>query len=231
MKKQSLKIVVNIILIVIFIVLLIYISLKYSPFIMEMIRNPNMLRTRLATYGNKSIFVFLAIQVMQVVIPAIPGEIVQFAGGYIYGTIFGALYSSIGILFGSIISFYISRILGYTLVKLIISENNMKKLEYLTHTSKSEVATFILFLIPGMPKDIMTYLAGLTPINPSSFFILSTTARLPGILISSFIGANLEQKQYNEVIAVAMIALVLTILGIVFKDRIIKRVRNWKGKG
>lgn len=230
MKKQKLKIVINVIFIMIFIVLLLYISIEYSPFIIEMIRNPNVLKTNLTAYGNKSIFVFLAIQIVQVVIPAIPGEVVQLAGGYIYGTIWGALYSSIGILFGSILSFYISRILGYRLVKLIISENHMKKLEYLTHTSKSEVATFILFLIPGMPKDIMTYLAGLTPISPTGFFVLAITARFPGILISSFIGAHLEQKQYHEVAIVAVVALMLTVLSIVFKDRMIKQIRNWKEK-
>jgi uncharacterized membrane protein YdjX (TVP38/TMEM64 family) len=163
----------------------------------------------------------MAIQVFQVVVAVIPGEVVQIAGGYIYGIWAGTFYSLVGIIAGSIIVFYISRLLGYSIIKTFIPERTLGKFNLKMNSNKSEIAMFILFLIPGIPKDVLTYIAGLTPVRPLRFFAAITIGRLPALFASSYIGYYAQQGNYKIVIIVSAIALVLFIAGLLNKDRII----------
>jgi len=80
---------------------------------------------------------------------------------------------------------------------------------------------FLLFLIPGIPKDTLVYVAGLTPIKPLTFLPICLIARLPALWGSAYIGANLQEKDYLPVWIVSGVALVLFVLGVIFKDKII----------
>lgn len=226
MKNRKEKIILNIIMLSVFIILLTYITIRYAPVITKLISNPEKFRVFLLSYGNISILVFMLFQVLQVVIALIPGELIQIAGGYVYGTFFGTFYSSLGILLGSIITIYIVRLLGYSIIKLFVSEQSLKKFNFLINNEKSEIAMFVLFLIPGLPKDILTYIAGITPIKLRNFFVITTIARFPGILISSFVGSNLQAKQYPEVISASLVAISFFVIGFFVKDKLINLIRQ-----
>lgn len=203
-----------------------YIGIKFGPKITQLARNPEELREWLNSFGWKGIIIFIGLQVLQVVVAAIPGEFTQLAGGYLYGTFFGTLYSLAGIVLGSVIVFYAARLLGYPLVRLLVSQKQLEKFGFMVNNSKSEAAMFILFLIPGIPKDILTYIAGITPVKPLKFFVIITIGRLPALLGSSFIGHNTQLGNYGIVIAVSAVAAILFFLGLFFRDRII----NWTHK-
>mgnify|MGYP000873105401 CR=1 FL=1 len=203
-----------------------YIGIKFGPKITQLARNPEELREWLNSFGWKGIIIFIGLQVLQVVVAAIPGEFTQLAGGYLYGTFFGTLYSLAGIVLGSVIVFYAARLLGYPLVRLLVSQKQLEKFSFMVNNSKSEAAMFILFLIPGIPKDILTYIAGITPVKPLKFFVIITIGRLPALLGSSFIGHNTQLGNYGIVIAVSAVAAILFFLGLFFRDRII----NWTHK-
>jgi uncharacterized membrane protein YdjX (TVP38/TMEM64 family) len=220
------QIILHIILLLIFIIAIIYLTIRFAPGITKLISTPDQFRKLLASYGSISIFVFVFFQIMQVVIAAIPGELLQLAGGYIYGTFFGTVYSLIGILFGSVIAFYISRLLGFGLVKTFIAEKDFEKLNFIVNSPKSEITMFLLFLIPGIPKDILVYLAGFTPIKPTKFFIIFIIARFPGLLASSFVGANIQERDYITVIIVSTIACILFGVGILKKEQIVHKIHN-----
>ncbi len=85
---------------------------------------------------------------------------------------------------------------------------------------------FILFLIPGLPKDILTYIAGLTPIKPLRFFAIITVARFPALLVSSIMGSNLQEQNYTTVIIISVAALALFVAGVLLKDKIINRMQQ-----
>lgn len=226
MKNRKKRTILNIIMLFIFTIILVYITIKYTPLITKLISNPEKFRVFLLSYGNISILVFMLFQILQVVIALIPGELIQIAGGYVYGTFFGTLYSSFGILFGSIIVLNIVRLLGYSIIKLFVSKQSLQKFDFLLNNEKSEIAMFVLFLIPGLPKDILTYIAGITPIKLRNFFVITTIARFPGIFISSFVGSNLQSKQYLEVISASLIAIAFFITGFFLKDKLINLVRQ-----
>ncbi len=219
--RKNTLLVIKIILSSLFILAIIFLTIKYMPFFTQQIKNPDQFKELLTSYGHVSIIVFLGFQIMQVVIAAIPGEIVQIAGGYVYGTFLGTVYSVIGISIGSVIAFYIARLLGYSLIRMFISQERIEKFNYLINNPKSEIIMFVLFLLPGVPKDILTYIAGLTPIKPIIFFLLSLIGRLPALMVTSYIGANMQQGNYVTVIIVSVLACILCAAGILTKDRIV----------
>ncbi len=226
--KKSKKVIIwfDLLILILFILLMTYLTVKFAPHITYLFEKPGRLRDLLASYGPISIPVFISFQIMQVVIAAIPGELVQVAGGYVYGTVFGTIYSVIGILLGTVIAFYISRILGFTLVKNFLPQKDLEKFTFLINNPKSEITMFLLFLIPGIPKDTLVYIAGFAPIKPKLFFIICMIARFPGILASSYIGANIQERDYLPVIVVSVIASILFIIGLLKKEVIVSKLSH-----
>ncbi len=208
-------------LLAVFLGLITFASVKFAPSVSRLIRNPEGFKAFIDSYGPVSAVVYIFVQVVQVVVFVIPGEIVQVAGGYIFGTGLGTLYSVAGILFGTMIAFFSARFLGYSLVKAIVSPKKLKEFDFLINDPKSEIAMFVLFLVPGIPKDSLVYISGLTPIKPLRFFLISMIARFPGLWGSAYIGANLQEKDYLPVWLLSGAALVLFIAGVVNRDRIV----------
>ncbi|SHF79149.1 Uncharacterized membrane protein YdjX, TVP38/TMEM64 family, SNARE-associated domain [Caldanaerobius fijiensis DSM 17918] len=199
---------------------------KYGHYISLLARDPELFRKWIEGYGSKAFLMYILIQIIQVVVFIIPGEVVQIAGGYIYGTILGSILSVIGITIGSLICFEIARILGYSALKKIISPDELSRFDNFINNPKGEMALFLLFLIPGMPKDILSYIAGITPISLYKYLTITFLARLPGIVFSSYIGANLYNKNYVLVISVSAVAIGLFVLGVLKRDYIMERINK-----
>ena len=226
MKKIPPSIFVNIVLLTLFISIVTYVSFAYAPLVTQLVSHPEEFRVFIYNYGPNGVLVFLIIQSLQVIIAAIPGELVQVAGGFIYGIWWGTLYSLAGIMAGSIVAFYIARLIGYPILKTFIGPSYIERFEFFINSPRAEIVAFVLFLIPGIPKDILTYLAGVTPLQPLKFLIIATAARLPGIFMSSFIGASWGANHYGQVAVGSIIALLLFLLGFYNKDKIINKLRK-----
>ena len=221
--------VIHVSLLALFLLVIVVISIKFGPDITRLISSPQRFREFLAAYGPLSALIYIIFHVIQVVIAFIPGEVVQIAGGYVFGTPLGTLYSVVGVLLGTLIVFFTTRALGHTLVSTFVPAKNFEKFEFLINSPKSEIAMFVLFLIPGVPKDALTYIAGLTPIRPLRFLVISMVGRFPGLLGSAYIGANLQRKNYLPVFVLSCAALILFVLGVLVKDKVIDRARGAKG--
>jgi uncharacterized membrane protein YdjX (TVP38/TMEM64 family) len=226
MKKFDRSLWINSIFIILIVVLLIFLSIKYGPEITRLVSNPKKFRDFILSYGKIGALVFMLFQVIQVVIAFIPGEVVQIAGGYIYGTLLGTLYSLIGITAGCVIVFFTVRLLGYRLVKQLVSEKDLQKFFNLINSPGSEFVIFLLFFLPGIPKDILVYICGLTPVKPLQFFIILIAARLPAMVGASFIGANIQKENYYTAIIITIISCILFVVGFVFKDKLISVMKK-----
>jgi uncharacterized membrane protein YdjX (TVP38/TMEM64 family) len=222
--KAKPDLVAHIIMLVVFLSLVSYISFKFGPAITRLVSHPKRFKEVIDAYGSASTLLYILIQTVHVIIIVIPGEIVQIAGGYAFGTFFGTLYSVIGIFAGTLIVFFATRLVGYSLVRTFVSPEKLKKFDFLINSSKSEIALFILFLIPGFPKDTLIYISGLTPVKPWRFLLICTIARFPGLWGSAYIGANLQKKDYLPVWIISGLALVLFVVGILVKNKIIGRL-------
>ena len=212
----------NIIFAILIIGVIVFISIKYTPFIISIVSNTEEFRSYILSFGNTGVLMLVAFQISHIIIPVIPGELVQIAGGYIYGTVFGMILLIIGTAIGSIIVFYLSRVVGYPSVRFFVSESAMEKFKFLSNSSKIEITIFILFLIPGIPKDALIYIAGLTPIKPLRFLLISLIARTPGIIGSAFIGANILERDYKSALILASIAILCLIAGIIFRKKLLR---------
>ena len=226
MGKLKPNIIVNIVIVTLFVGALLYLTIRFGPDLTRLVSNPHQFRTYLLSFGPWSAIVFMLFQVIQVVIAVIPGEPVQLAGGYIFGTVLGTIYSTLGVTVGNIIVFFAVKLFGYPLVKKLVPEKEFEKFNILINSPKLEATIFLLFLIPGIPKDILVYIAGLTPIHPLIFFLIITVARMPAMIGSSYVGAKIETSEYQIAIIVSVIASVLFILGVIYKDKIITLLHN-----
>lgn len=170
--------------------------------------------------------VYLLLQVLQVVVALIPGGVIQILGGVLFGKFMGTFWCVLGILLGTIVVFMTVRKFGMPVVEAFIDQKGIKRFEFLNNSKKLELVVFILFLIPGVPKDVLTYIAPLTKIKPMNFFILSMLGRLPAIILSTVFGATLSEGNIFEALIVFAVVAVAGILGILYSDKAIASIKQ-----
>ena len=175
------------------------------------------------TSGPWAPLAFIGIQVFHVIIFIIPGEAVQIAGGYLFGIWPGALYAAIGVLIGSPIDFYLARLFGVPFVNALFTPQKVEKLRAPLGSPGSKAALFLLFLIPGIPKDAVCYVSGLSPLRFRFFILASMAGRLPGIIGSSFIGSAAADQKWLLAGAVFAGATLLFAAGFFLR----KRIQQW----
>ncbi|MDR2587571.1 MAG: TVP38/TMEM64 family protein [Coriobacteriales bacterium] len=170
--------------------------------------------------GVFGVLICLGIQFLQVVVAFIPGEVAQLAIGYVYGTFSGALITLAGVLFSTVFVFYLTRKLGAPFVRGMIGSKDSGRLKFLHNSRNLNALVFILYLIPGLPKDLFNYVFPLTDIRPGTFFALSTIARMPAIFASTFVAESFKAGDYIPMVIVAAIFGGLGLVGIIFNQRI-----------
>jgi uncharacterized membrane protein YdjX (TVP38/TMEM64 family) len=157
--------------------------------------SPQRLGDFIRSFGAVSPLIFIALQVFQVLFAPIPGEVTGFLGGFIYGNFFGLLYSTIGLGIGSWLAFVFARWVGRPLVERIIKQKTLDRYDYLMAHQGTWIA-FLLFLIPGFPKDYLCYLLGLGHMDLKTFLIISTAGRFLGTALLTFQGHLAREKNY-----------------------------------
>ena len=169
---------------------------------------------------------FIILQVIQVVMAPIPGEATGFLGGYLYGPFLGTLLSTVGLTIGSYIAFSLSRSFGRPLTDRFVDKATMDRFDYLLH-HKGVFLVFLLFLVPGFPKDIFCYILGLGHLTTLEFLAIASTGRLFGTLLLTMSGHYLRDAQYGHLFILAGIAIVVIILIFVYKNRLERMLREW----
>jgi len=233
-KHKKIGLLIRILLLILFLSALVFLTVRYGPAVTRLFAQPQRIRDYLLSFGLAAPLMLIFFQIVQIVIAFIPGEVVQVAGGYVFGTALGTLYAVIGSALGTLLAFFAARLLGFELVKVVVPQRTLDRFDFLVNSNQSELVIFILFLVPGLPKDTLTYLAGLTPIKPFRFLFISLLARFPGLLGTAYVGAHLAKKSYWPVAIVAALSLLLFVLGLFYGDKVLRAVRRrWssqKGK-
>ena len=180
--------------------------------------------------GWGGVFILLAIQFLQIVVAFIPGEVVQVAAGMMYGPWVGALLVLIGCIISSAFIFLLVRKLGAPFVNAMVPPKYMSKVEEFEESGRLNYIVFILFLIPGMPKDVFTYIVPLTHMKFGTFILLTNLGRIPGILVSTYAASELIEGNITQSIILFAVAALIAILGIVFYNQIMKHLTRRKEK-
>lgn len=185
------------------------------------------LQERLSKYsGIWGILIFTFIQALQVVIAVIPP--IQIVGGLLFGWFWGGLLSFAGTVLGTLCIFLLVKKFGRPLVEAFVDEKHLTKYKFLHDARKLTVILMILYLIPGIPKDVISYIVPLTKISKRDFFMYVMPCRLPAIIISTVLGSNVGDGNFSAVIIVIAIAFVIGIFGYLFKDVIVNKMKQHK---
>lgn len=183
---------------------------------------PDKFRNWVDELGIKSRFIFVGMIVFQIIIAIIPGEPLEIGAGYAFGAIEGTFLCMVGILLGSIMVFLFSRYLGVRAVEAIYPREKIKQLKFLSNPKKLNALTFILFFIPGTPKDLLTYFIGLTPMKLTTWILISSIARIPSVITSTIGGNALGMKDYKFAVIAFLVTVLVSILGILIHRKISK---------
>jgi uncharacterized membrane protein YdjX (TVP38/TMEM64 family) len=178
----------------------------------EFYANRNAIAQYVKDFGRYGPIVFIVLQAMQVVAAPIPGEATGILGGYLFGTLPGLIYSTIGLTIGSCAGFALGRWLGLPFIRRLVKQETYHRFDFLTRAG-GELVVFLLFLIPGFPKDILCLLLGVSPLPFGTFFLASTVGRIPGTWLLSIQGAQVRGHQYTSLfILLVLLAVALLIL-------------------
>ncbi len=177
------------------------------------------------SFGPLSILIFVALQVMQVLIAPVPGEVTGIIGGYLYGPLMGTLYSTIGLTIGSWLAFFLARTLGLPFVERVVSGKILRKYDYFME-HQGPLVTFAMFLIPGFPKDALSYIMGLSHMKTGVFLLVSTVGRLFGTILLSVGGSCFRNGQTSVLYGVIGVTAVILVVAYLFRDKLLKHLRK-----
>ncbi len=186
------------------------------------------IRHFISSFGSSAPPVFILIQVLQVMFAPVPGEATGFIGGYLFGALPGFIYSSVGLTIGSWLNFMIGRFLGRRFVRKLIPAHQFAKIDGMLKR-QGIIIVFILFLIPGFPKDYLCLALGLTTLPIKLFILMAAIGRMPGTFALSLQGAFLYEQNYFLLGVMLGTCLVLALLCYVYRERIylwVERLEN-----
>jgi len=164
--------------------------------------------------------VFILIQALQVVVSPIPGEATGFLGGFLFGEWLGLIYSTIGLTLGSALAFLAGRWLGAHFVQKLVSKETWDRLGFIVE-AEGAIICFILFLIPGLPKDMVCYLFGMSPMPLWVFTLVSGLGRIPGTWVLSAQGARTATGNYVQLVLLTAVALAVALPLFYYRHRIV----------
>jgi len=170
--------------------------------------------------------VYILIRAVQTAVKIVPAEPLEIGAGYAYGIFGGTLYCLLGNIIGSIAILALTRKFGRKFVDIFYSSSKIDDMRIFRDQSKVYSLLFILYLIPGSPKDGFTYLVGLTPINSTAFLIVTSIARIPSIISSTWCGYYLAEQNYIFAAIVFIATFLVGIIGGIIYNKIMNKKKE-----
>ena len=195
MESKKVKI-FKLFLLALFILIMVFLTIKLLPMFKSISTEEGRiaLKNEIESLGFEGIFIIIGLMVIQIFLPILPGEPVEVLAGMSYGPIGGFVIILLGAFLSSFIIFFSVRKFGRNFIYSFISKEkieNLEKSKWFSNSKRVDLILFILFFIPGTPKDLFVYLGGLLPIKPAKFLSIATFARFPSVISSTIAGSNI----------------------------------------
>lgn len=178
------------------------------------VQKPDMFRSWVDTHGIWGYLAFLGMMILQVIIAVIPGEPLEIGAGYAFGFWEGTLLCLIGIAVGSLLVFLLVRRFGVRLVEVFFDRDKIHAIRFLQNSKKRDILLFLIMFIPGTPKDLLSYFAGLTEIPLKRWLVICTVSRIPSVVTSTIGGNAIGEQDYLFAIIVFAATLAVSGLGL-----------------
>ena len=160
-------------------------------------RQPEQFRSWVDGHGAWGWAAYAAMVFLQVVVAIIPGEPLEIAGGYAFGAWWGTALCLIGAVLGSVAVFALVRRWGRPLAEVFFPKEKLDRLQFLHSSPKRTALLWLIFTVPGTPKDLLCYFAGLTDMKWRTWLLIATVGRLPSIVTSTVGGGALGDRNYT----------------------------------
>ena len=206
--------------IVIFIVFFAVIFWFVGRPLVQFVSQPEAFRDWVDSMGVWSRLAFIGMMALQIFVALIPGEPLEMGAGYAFGSIQGTVLCLLGAALGSILVVLFVRYFGVKAVEVFFSREKIQSLRFLQNKQRRNTLFFTLFFIPGTPKDILTYVAGLTDIRLGTWLLITTPARIPSIITSTISGDALGVGNLTFAILVFGVTLLISAGGLIMYQRI-----------
>lgn len=197
---------------------------------LQFVEEPELFRNWVDGHGIWGRLLFLGMMIFQVFFAIIPGEPLEIGAGYAFGAVEGTVLCLIGTTIGGVFVFLLVRKIGVRLAEVFFPIEKIRSLWFLRTTKRRNFLTFLLFFIPGTPKDLLCYFVGLTDMKLSTWVWITSVARIPSVVTSTIGGNALGEEQYVLAVVAFAITAVVSIVGILIYQKIIKPRRKKKGK-
>jgi uncharacterized membrane protein YdjX (TVP38/TMEM64 family) len=191
---------------------------QYAPFLSDV----DALRAWLEGFGVLAPLAFVCLQALQIIIAPIPGQVVVLLGGFLFGAVSGTMYSILGAALGSAVVFWLSRTYGRRYVERVVAPPIVARFDRLSD-DRALLALFVGFLVPGLPDDVLCFVAGLTEISLWKLLVVSVVGRIPSYALVSFMGVELANENLLTVGVLLFVLVALAVVSYVYRDRIVGR--------
>ena len=199
--------------------LVLFIALRYPDFF-HVITDREAFSAFLAENQDQNALLYFLIVLVTVVLGFPAGQAINFVGGYVFGIALAYGLSIAGTALGTLVTFNLARHFGRDFVAMLFREKNVEKFVKMMDTSRAFVVIVLIYLIPGFPKDLFTYAAGLTSIRAIPFVLTAAAARSPGMLATLLFAAFLRNTNYIGMAAVVAIVAAFLVLVVIKRKKL-----------
>lgn len=201
----------------------------FTQYLVDILADREKVSTFISRFGAGAPFIFILLQILQVLFAPVPGEASGFIGGYLFGVLPGFVYSSIGLGLGSMLNFGVGRFLGERYIRKLLPSHVLARFESLLKR-QGVIVLLVLFIFPGFPKDYLCLFLGMTSIPFKLFVILATFGRMPGTLMLSFQGAYVYKEMYDVFAVLFGLSLILVIVVIRYREALYLWIEQFNRK-
>ena len=193
-------------------------------------RQPELFRQWVEARGIWGKAAYVGMVLLQVLVAVIPGEPLELCGGYAFGAFWGTVLCLLGAVLGSVAVFAFVRKFGQPLVEVFFPREKLESLRFLRSSPKRDALFWLIFTVPGTPKDLLCYFAGLTDLSWGKWLLMATVGRIPSILTSTIGGDAIGVQNYQFAIITFAVTLVISGIGLLIYRAICRRHEAKKDK-
>lgn len=219
MNKNTLIKLIRIIFAIMIVAVLLIFLWKLAPFIKELSTTEGQIafKEKIDGMGFGGLLLLFGLQILQILLVILPGELFEVLAGMCYGTWGGVLFITICVFVTTTIIFFTVKKLGHKYLYNFFKREKVDKLmksKLLSNPKNLDIILFILFFLPATPKDLFVYIGGLLPVKPLRFILISTFARFPSVITSTMVGANISNGNWKVSLLIYVVTFVIAMISI-----------------
>ena len=220
--KKKLALIIFVIVALVFAAVCIFIGIPLVKYVKE----PNLFRELIDSLGIWGSLAYIIILIFQIIFAFIPGEPFEMLAGYAFGAVEGTIFCLIGSCIGSAIVFQLTRKFGVKFIELFFSMDKINSVSFLKEKNRLTTIIFLVFFIPGTPKDLLSYAAGLTKVNFWWYVLISTVAKIPSIITSTVGASAMAEQNYSFATIVFVITGIISVIGLIIYNLIFNKKKK-----